>query len=161
MKRKITILRQYFLELIEATERRDFVAMNEIYCEIESIMHNKTLNNIFFSQLDNDKIVLPNCVGNHTEDSISLEALLYKDSECLELHLNSLSLEKWQENFLNKNFSAKFKKILRIERNIIVLDDETRDFLNITDGDIIKFDLSNGIIISKFNIQKLWLSLNL
>ena len=47
MKRKITILRQYFLELIEATERRDFVAMNEIYCEIESIMHNKTLNNIF------------------------------------------------------------------------------------------------------------------
>lgn len=64
-------------------------------------------------------------------------------SECLELHLNSLSLEKWQENFLNKNFSAKFKKILRIERNIIVLDDETRDFLNITDGDIIKFDLSN------------------
>lgn len=46
-------------------------------------------------------------------------------------------------------------------KNIIVLDDETKDFLNITNGDIIKFDLSNGIIISKFNIQNLRLSLNL
>ena len=42
-----------------------------------------------------------------------------------------------------------------------MLDDETKDFLNSTIGDIIKFDLSNGIIISKFNIQNLWLSLDL
>ena len=152
MKKRTTLLKQYFLELIDASARKDFVAMNEIYCEIENIMSNKASNNIFFSQLDNDKIVLPYCVRHYIEDSVSLEALLYKDSKCLELHLDSLSLEKWQEDFLNKNFSAKCKKILRAEK---------KDFLNITNGDIIKFDLSNGIIISKFNIQNLWLSLNL
>lgn len=161
MKKRTTLLKQYFLELVDASARKDFVAMNEIYCEIENIISNKASNNIFFSQLDNDEVVLPNCVRSYIEDSISLEALLYKDSKCLELHLDSLSLKKWQEDFLNKNFSAKCKKILRVGKNIIVLDDETKDFLNITNGDIIKFDLSNGIIISKFNIQNLWLSLDL
>lgn len=161
MKKRTTLLKQHFLELIDASAKKDFVAMNEIYCEIENLMSNKPSNSIFFSQLDNDKIVLPNCVVSYIEDYRSLEALLYKDSKCLELHLNSLSLEKWQEDFLTENFSAKCKKILRVEKNIIALDDETKEFLNITNGDIIKFDLSNGIIISKFNIQNLWLSLNL
>ena len=161
MKKRTTILKQFFLELIYASERKDFVAMNEIYSEIENIKSNKSSNNIFFSQLDNDTIVLPTCVVSHIADERRLEALLYKDSKCLELYLNPLSLDKWQENYLTKNFSAKCKNILQVERNIIALDNETKEFLNITNGDIIKFDLSNGIIISKFNLQNLWFSLNL
>jgi len=159
--KKVSLIKQYFLDLINASTSKNFVEMNEIYCEIERILNGKISNKIFFSQLYNNKIILPNGVADCVGNSNFMESLLYRDCKCMELYLTPLSLKTWQESFLNKNFSAKSKKIIQIEKNTILVDNEIKEILDIDNEDILKFDLTNGITVSKLKIQNLWLSLNL
>lgn len=155
------VLEQFFSELQDASIKKDFDTMEEIYYEIEKHINSVSVHKIFFSELKNDEIILPPSVANRIGKIKNLEALLYKKSDCLELHLTPLTLTQWQNDFLYENFSAKQKNITIFKGQIIKSDSEIKESLNIVDGDIIKFDLSNGIIISKFDIQSLWLSLNL
>ena len=151
MNKKNDYLIKLQSEMIFAARKRNFKDMSEIYNEIEYIKYNKhTTTRIFFSELDENFSVRLPYRFKELRNKDKVDALIYPHSNLLEIYYTPLDLINWQKDFIKNDVGACYEKINVISDDVIFIGEEILHTLEWYVNDIMMIEVSNSIIISKF-----------